>query len=304
MNFMLTLLLLTAHPIGGSANGNLTLLHDGEVIDQVSRTQFSQYPFGDSVIDHKKYLDFTDLIEKKVYESPVDARIGPSGKIIIEKNGHTLNRRKFKEIFYTNYYRKSDSDYEVPLRNVYPKVDSELLAHIRTKQIGHYVTYFNSYNKERTNNISLAAKAIDNSVVFPGETFSFNKVVGKRTTSRGYMKAPVIVRGELSEGIGGGICQVSSTLFNAVDRAGVRIVERYSHSRRVPYVPPHRDATVSWNGPDFTFENPHNQPILIRANMSGGQLVIVIYSSDSIDYQRRNVPNAPERLPIEIRNGE
>lgn len=92
-----------------------------------------------------------------------------------------------------------------------------------------------------------------------------------RTPDKGYMKAPVIVRGELSEGVGGGICQVSSTLFNAVDRAGLEIVQRYSHSRRVPYVPPGRDATVSWGGPDLRFQNKYNQPVLIRAKQHGGR---------------------------------
>ncbi|MFP3440966.1 VanW family protein, partial [Pantoea sp. SIMBA_133] len=118
-------------------------------------------------------------------------------------------------------------------------------------------THFRKNNLERTSNIELAAEAINNTVVFPGETFSFNQTVGKRTKERGYLPAPIIVKGELSEGIGGGICQVSSTLFNAVDQAGVQIIERYSHSRSVPYVKPGRDATVSWYGPDFSFRN-HN----------------------------------------------
>lgn len=120
----------------------------------------------------------------------------------------------------TYFYDNRPAEIEVPRLTVYPKVDSEVLADIRTQQIGRYVTYFNSFNKERSHNISLATEAINNHVVFPGETFSFNKVVGKRTAERGYLSAPVIVKGELAEGIGGGICQVSSTLFNAVDKAG------------------------------------------------------------------------------------
>ncbi|WP_345840752.1 VanW family protein [Bacillus sp. P14.5] len=165
-------------------------------------------------------------------------------------------------------------------------MDSELLERIKRKRISHYVTYFNSRNKERVHNIKLASDAINNQVVFPGETFSFNQIVGKRTVSKGYLPAPVIVKGELSEGIGGGICQVSSTLFNAVDRAGVKILERYSHSRRVPYVPPKRDATVSWYGPDFTFRNQHNQPLLIRSVVTGGQMIIMVFSSEDLDFQR------------------
>lgn len=195
--------------------------------------------------------------------------INDQGRIVPGKVGYSLSRKGFKEQFYAYFYGDGPSTIEVPELNVYPKVDSELLSHIRTQRIGQYVTYFNSGNKSRTHNISLAAKAIDNHVVFPNETFSFNKVVGMRTPDKGYMKAPVIVRGELSEGVGGGICQVSSTLFNAVDRAGLEIVQRYSHSRRVPYVPPGRDATVSWGGPDLRFQNKYNQPVLIRAKRHG-----------------------------------
>ncbi len=84
----------------------------------------------------------------------------------------------------------------------------------------------------------MAAEAIDNHVVFPGESFSFNETVGERTKEKGYQRAPVIIEGELAEDIGGGICQVSSTLYNAVDIDGMEIVERYSHSRSVPYVRP------------------------------------------------------------------
>ena len=99
------------------------------------------------------------------------------------------------------------------------------------------------------------------------------------------MPAKIIVRGEFSEGIGGGICQISSTLFNAVDRAGLTIIERYSHSRSVPYVPHGRDATVNWGGPDFSFRNNYNQPILIRAQALPGRVYISISSSDVINFK-------------------
>jgi hypothetical protein len=112
--------------------------------------------------------------------------------------------------------------------------------------------------------------------------------------------ASVIVRGELSEGDGGGICQLSSTLYNSVDRAGLKIVQRYSHSRNVPYVPPGRDATVSWDGPDFTFQNQYNQPILIRSNARGGTIIVTLYSSHVIEHKPREVPGAVRLLPEEI----
>jgi vancomycin resistance protein YoaR len=243
-------------------------------------------------------------LEKRVYVKPINASFNPQGKLISEKAGQRLDREEFIHQFYEYYFQQRETVLDIPLIPIYPKVDSELLSSIQSKQISNYITYFNSHNKERTHNIQLAANAINGQVVLPGETFSFNKAVGKRTSEKGYMKAPVIVKGELSEGIGGGICQVSSTLFNAVDRVGVNIVERFSHSRRVPYVPPKRDATVSWYGPDFVFKNPHSQPILIRANVYGGQLIVRIFSSEKLNEHCRAVPNAPSKLPVEIRLGE
>jgi vancomycin resistance protein YoaR len=89
-------------------------------------------------------------------------------------------------------------------------------------------------------------------------------------------------------------------LFNATDRAGLQIVQRYSHSRDVPYVLPGRDATVSWGGPDFSFQNQYNQPVLIRSFAGGGTMFVSIHSSDSIEYKPRVVPGTSKRLPEEV----
>jgi vancomycin resistance protein YoaR len=241
-----------------------------------------------------------DDINKKVSAPPRDAYLDGSNHIIHHENGYKLHRERFKNQLLEALLSKGSVSIEAPLQIIYPRVDSELLSSIRTNQIGHYVTYFNHHNIERSHNISLAAKEINNTVVFPGEVFSFNKTVGKRTKEKGYKKAPVIVRGELSEDIGGGICQVSSTLYNAVDLAGVEIVERYHHSKRVPYVPQGRDATVSWYGPDFTFRNIYNQPLLIRSKIYGGQLIVTIHSSETIHVKKREVPPSTKDLPEEI----
>lgn len=222
---------------------------EGKPLDTVQKSDFVLPPFDHPIMNEEKFNFFVEKIGKKAFKNPVNATISEKGNLISELPGYKLDLYRFKDMFFTSYYQKGSATFDVPLQTLYPRVDSELLEHLRGKSIGRYVTYFNRSNKERTHNIRLAANAINGHVIFPGETFSFNKVVGKRTIAKGYLKAPVIVRGELSEGIGGGICQVSSTLFNAVDKASVKITERYSHSRRVPYVPPDRDATVSWYGP-------------------------------------------------------
>lgn len=291
-------LLLFAQPV--DLPDSLTVTQQGQTIAIVNRVNFTLPLPGTPLIDDKKYNQFIEKLDQQIYRDPINARINDQGRIVPGQVGYRLFRKEFKEQFYAYFFGNGPTKLEVPELDIYPKVDSELLAHIRIQQISQYVTYFNSNNKSRSHNISLAAKAIDNHVVFPNEIFSFNQVVGKRSKDKGYMSAPIIVRGELSEGVGGGICQVSSTLFNAVDRAGLQIVERYSHSRRVPYVPPGRDATVSWYGPDFRFQNKYNQPILIRAKKYDGSMIVKLYSSDVINYEVKKVPMAPSRLPKEI----
>ncbi len=269
---------------------NCTITSKGQPISIVNRADFV-LPVPDlPLLDSNKYNEFLNRLDSLVTKEPKNAALDKHGNIIPEQTGCRIFRRVFTNQFYSFYYNKGPLTIETPLLTIYPKVDSELLGHIRSKRIGRYITTFNAGNKERTNNIRLATNAINNYVIFPGEIFSFNRVVGKRTAGKGYLKAPVIIKGELSEDIGGGICQVSSTLFNAVDNAGLQVIERYSHSRKVPYIPSGRDATVSWYGPDFTFKNKYNQPILIQAKTVGNKLVIKLFSSDVIEYTPKKVP--------------
>lgn len=286
--FLLAALLLTSQQM--QPDDSLTIVHKNQVIEKVNRTETALLMPEFLLIDQSKLNTLMNKLDDQMYMAPVNAAIDRSGRIIPEKNGSRLHREIFKEQFHTYFFGNRSVRIEAPKMKVYPKVDKELLASIRTTTIGSYVTFFNKNNKHRAQNISLAADAINNTVVFPGETFSFNMVVGNRTSARGYLSAPIIVRGELSEGIGGGICQVSSTLFNAIDNAGLKVVERYSHSRRVPYVPSGRDATVSWYGPDFRFTNKYSEPVLIRAVMHGGSVTVVIFSTREVEYEKRINP--------------
>lgn len=287
----------------GSQNNlpdNLVVSHEGKTIANVNRVYFSNPLIDIPHIDQENYNEFIQKLDKTIYKPPTNAYLDNNGNIVAEKVGYKLDEEAFTRLFYTYFFNKGSSYVEAPLHTIFPNVDSELLSHISVNRIGNYATYFNSNNRERSHNILLASEAINNHVVFPGETFSFNKVVGKRTREKGYKRAPVIVKGELSEDIGGGICQISSTLYNAVDKAGLTITERYSHSKRVGYVPSGRDATVSWYGPDFRFTNNYNQPILIRSNVYGGTVRILVYSSDAINNEPRKIPSASYKLPEEV----
>ncbi|GLX67956.1 VanW family protein [Paenibacillus glycanilyticus] len=276
----------------------LTIEHRGQSLAHVKREEYG-LP-GTSFLDIGKFNKLQAKLEKMINVPPANAYIGDRGQLVPEKMGYRLDRDQFATQFYSYFFNNAPSTIDAPLSLVYARVDSELLASIKEKAIGNYVTYYNSNNKNRSHNISLAAKAISNTVVFPGETFSFNKTVGQRTVEKGYLSAGVIVRGELSEGVGGGICQVSSTLYNAIDSAGLKIVQRYSHSRHVPYVMPGRDATVSWDGPDFMFQNQYNQPVLIRAYAGSGRVFVSVYSSELIEYKHRVIPSMSKKLPEEI----
>ncbi|THF74047.1 VanW family protein [Cohnella fermenti] len=298
-------LLIGAEPQPGAesdSSGGISLRHNGAVVTKVERASFTLPSF--PLLNPRRLDELSDKLEPAVLQPARNAAIGEDGRIVPEEAGTRLDRRQFEDRFQRYFYAGGPSSFEIPLKPIYAKVDSELLAQIREKPIGQYATYFNSRNKNRATNIALAAKSINNHVVFPGERFSFNETVGRRDQSKGYVRAPIIVRGELSEGIGGGICQVSSTLFNAADRAGLTILERYSHSRHVPYVLPGRDATVSWGGPDFAFSNPYGQPVLIRAFAGAGSLYVSIYSSEQLEHAPRHVPRMSHRIPEEIAAGK
>lgn len=288
-------------PDDADADGALKIRLPGETI-RVHRGEYA-LP-GTGFVDPIKLDRLTGSVAAKLEIPARNARYDKRGGVVAERPGRRLDKEMFESRFYAYFYGRGSAELEPSVLAVTPKVDGELLVGLSEKLIGRYVTYYNPGNVNRSHNIALAAEAIDSTVVFPGETFSFNRTVGQRTVARGYREAPVIVRGELSEGVGGGICQVSSTLYNAVDNAGLQIVERYAHSRNVAYVPPGRDATVSWYGPDFAFRNSLDQPVLIRAHAACGTMRVTLYSTESVHHRPREVPGMRRRQVEEVPDTE
>lgn len=138
-----------------------------------------------------------------------------------------------------------------------------------------YASYSTNYvNKpNRTTNLKLACKAINGTIIQPGETFSFNKVVGERTAKKGYKEATIFTGSEsTAESLGGGVCQVASTIFNAALLGNLQIVERYQHSQRVTYCPLGRDAAIYWGSEDFKFKNNTKYPIKIVMKCENGKV--------------------------------
>jgi vancomycin resistance protein YoaR len=177
-----------------------------------------------------------------------------------------------------------DSQIPLPIYVTEPTVSEEQLEGIDLYEIGAFTTYFNPNVAGRSENIRLSAGSIQDFVLGPGDQFSFNQVVGERTIERGYKEAKEIVNKEFVMGVGGGICQTSSTLYNAVEEAGLEMVERITHSKDIGYVPAGRDATVSWGGPDFKFKNPHSHPVIIRTEVSleRGEITVSVHSNQHI----------------------
>ncbi len=150
-------LMLLAQP--SHVSDELTIVQGREAaIMTIRRSDLSSslYGFGFPSIDMQKFQVISDQLNKQIRKEAIDATIDENGNIIPELPGMELNKASFKEQFFTYFYQKDSSTIEVPVRTVYPKVDSELLTQIRSQKIGHYVTYFNSHNKERSHNISLA----------------------------------------------------------------------------------------------------------------------------------------------------
>lgn len=169
---------------------------------------------------------------------------------------------------------------EIPLDITLEEVKKNIIV------IASYSTPIYDRSNARIKNIKIASKNIDYKKLSPGEEFSFNQVVGKRTQSKGYELAPIIINTEKGpekgEGVGGGICQVSTTIYNAVEECGLEVTERHLHSKSIGYVPKGEDATVSYGSVDFKFKNNRKHSIMIRVILGKEQLTVKIYENKNI----------------------
>ena len=169
-------------------------------------------------------------------------------------------------------------EYTIPLKVLYPNVTTNMIgSEAFPDLLSSFSTKYSVRATARTTNLKLAASKINGTVLMPGETFSYNKVVGARTIAAGYKEAPIYVSGEVVDGLGGGICQITSTLYNAVVYANLDIVERTNHQFVPSYVTASRDATVVYGSLDFKFKNNRNYPIKINCSVSDGIATFQIF---------------------------
>jgi len=175
---------------------------------------------------------------------------------------------------------------EIVFDRTYPEYTQEQLQSLLFRDLIGERTTYNRGSEGRLTNVRLSSEAIDGLILLPGEEFSFNRVVGRRTAARGFQLAPIIVNGEFRPGMGGGICQTASTIFAAVRPTDLRVTERRAHSLPVAYLPPGWDAAVAWGHIDFRFVNNTNYPLRLDLTLVGRHLTVEIWGTIVDDFPR------------------
>lgn len=236
--------------------------------------------------DEKPVKELISNIQSEVNKDPVNASLGIDNgnlNVISEVNGKKLEKDKLEKETLSKINGSIGQNVTVtaPVKQIPAKIKGDSLKSINSL-IGTYSTNFASSSSQRANNITLATKSINGKILMPGEVFSFNDTVGERTEERGYEPAPVIIGNKLESGLGGGICQVSTTLYNAVNRAGMTSVEREHHTMPVHYVPQGMDATVDYGNIDYKFKNTYQYPVYIQAYILNGNIMFNLYSNASM----------------------
>ena len=238
-------------------------------------------------------------IFKENCSTPIDAYMDmQTFEVIVETYGYTFDLEKAQADLDLLEYGES---LEIQMEYMVPEIKSKELAEMLFRDtLASYETKTTS-DHNRNTNLTLACQAINGTLLNPGDTFSFNDTVGKRTEAAGYKEAPAFFGGETVKELGGGICQVSSTLYACVLAADLDVITRTAHSSPVSYLPKGMDATVSWGGPEFKFRNDTDYPIRIDAEVSGGMVKIKLIGTDARDYYVKIDCRESEVLEPEIR---
>lgn len=246
---------------------------------QEPRVNKDVYLKGENIGEIKK----TEVLEKikehavKIDVLAKDASIDAANwKITGEKPGLKVNIEKTMANILA---AEEGQEVELVVERTYPNITAKDLKD-NIVEIAGYSTPIVDKSQSRMNNIELAAKKISNKILSTGEEFSFNRVVGRRSEDKGYEYAPIIIRTEdgskKEDGLGGGVCQLSTTIFNAVEECGLEITERHTHSSDVTYVSEGEDAAVSYGSIDLKFKNNRKYPIMLKVYIESDTLLVKI----------------------------
>lgn len=228
-----------------------------------------------------------------------------TGGVVPQEQGRKLDVEELRPLVVQALKRPDVNNVPMPVTLVYPTITVNDIVRTGIKELlGSYTTVFDTRDTNRTTNIKLAAWKINGHIIYPGEIFSFNEVVGPREKDYGFKEAMEFVDGELVPGIGGGVCQVSSTIYNAVLLANLAVIERYNHSKPLGYVPLGRDATVAYGALDFRFLNNTQTPIMVMAEVEGNKLHVGVFgqtrlpeSVEIVSVNKHVIPPAVVKQP-------
>ena len=280
-----------------------------ERLNTVMGLQTNQAAFStEMTYDRPTVRGLVDAIVSFVYHDPVNASVESfnfgtkSFTFTSDEAGAYVDA----DSLYAQIIQCLDGGMRYATVNVEPQV---LLAQVTKAELMNSFRMISSYttsttsNSNRNTNIDLSAQAINGVTVNPGETFSFNRTTGQRTPEKGYKEAAAISGGQSVPEVGGGVCQTSSTLFNAVARANLEIVDRSPHAWPSDYVEKGMDATVNWPDLDFKFKNNTDWPIFIVANYSSRKITVELYGmslGDGVSIDLESVTTYTREPPKEI----
>lgn len=224
------------------------------------------------------------ILTQELVVLPRDAKfkITARNEVIIEPDvsGIDIDTEKMLKELENKLKLQGPLSISVQTKEAKAKITEEDLKKLKIEKLyGQFTTWFNPAKKSRTQNIIKAAQALNDYFLAPGQEFSFNEVVGPRTKEAGYNEAPIILNNQFVEGIGGGVCQVSSTLYNVLLRTNLPITERHPHSLPVRYVPKGMDAAVVYGLKDLKFINNTNGHLMLKAYVGQGSLTIKLFGS-------------------------
>ncbi|MGE5454963.1 MAG: VanW family protein [Methylocystaceae bacterium] len=211
--------------------------------------------------------------------APVNARVyldQETLKRASEVAGFKTDNLALSRLIIEHLQRGNLQDITVPGQKQQPAITAEQLEPVRD-MLAVYVTSFTPEPVNRAININLSAQRVNNTLLLPDKTLSLNQIVGERTAANGFKPAPVYQNGKTVDDLGGGLCQLASTLYNAVVAADLKVTERQPHSYPVDYVEPGQDATVAWDQHDLKFINTTGSPVLVTARSQAGKLQVRIY---------------------------
>lgn len=228
-----------------------------------------------------KGLDL-DAIYQSLYTAPVDAVLDEDTfEVTYETYGYHFDLEHAKNLLSLSGY---GDVIEIPMERISPTVFSESISSMLYRDVLASYSTPHTKDENRNTNLTLACQAINGYIVLPGETFDYNAVVGERTEEKGYKGAGAYENGLTVTTIGGGVCQVSSTIYYCCLVADLNIVSQRAHSYVPSYMPAGTDAAVSWPNLHFRFRNNTNYPIRIEADVSGGYVNISLIGTDEKDY--------------------